>query len=96
MEFYFREIGLRHLQHIGRVGHEYVAAFAVFGHILVFAFLEVFQYGFVVALYPTGLVQRYGIPLALCAVFVQQAVLYYFELQLPYGSYYAAVVLLGF
>ncbi len=52
MKFYLRKVGLGHLKHISRVGQEYVASFAVFGHELMFAALEGFERFGVIALYP--------------------------------------------
>ena len=86
MELYLREIGLSHLQHISRVGKEHVATVAVERHILVLSALERFEFSLVVALNPACFVETYGFPAALSAVFVQQAILNDFELQLAHGA----------
>ena len=56
------EIGLRHLQDVVGVGKKYVAAFAVGGHELVFAFLERFECCLIVTFKPAGLVKRNRLP----------------------------------
>ena len=45
-----------------------------------------------VTFYPTGLIQRYRLPTALRAIFMQQTVLYYFKLQLTDRAYYLAAI----
>ena len=49
MEADMLEVFLCHLQHIARVSQEYIASFLVLCHILVLAFLELFQFLFVIA-----------------------------------------------
>lgn len=43
MEFDMLEVLLGHAQHIAAVGKEYITPLAVFGHVLIFAPLEVLQ-----------------------------------------------------
>ena len=86
VELDFGEIGLGHLQHIARVGHEDVAPVAVDTHELVLAFLEGLEGLGVVAFDPAGLVEADGLPAALGAILVEQSVLNDLELQLPHGA----------
>ena len=80
------EVHLCHLQYVARISQEYIASFAVLGHILVLAFLECFQLSRVVTLYPARLVEADGLPSAFGVVFMFQAVLDDFELQLAYSA----------
>lgn len=80
------EVHLSHLQYVTRIGQENVAAFAVLGHVLVFAFLKGIQFGRIVAFNPAGFVQTDGLPTALGIVFVLQTVLDHLELQLSYRT----------
>lgn len=92
---YVLEIILRHLQYVARVSQEYIPTLAVAGHVLVFAFLEGLQFGSIIAFDPTGLVEADGLPPALGVVFVLQAILYDFELQLAHrADDFAAVELI--
>ncbi len=50
MELDVFEILLRHAQYVARIGQKNVAPFAVFGHILVLALLEILQFFGVVRL----------------------------------------------
>ena len=86
MEAYVLEVFLCHLKNIARVGKEDVAAVAVFRHVLILALLEVLELTFVVAFYPAGLIEMYGLPTAFGVVLVLEAVLYDFKLQLSYGA----------
>lgn len=43
MEFDVLEVFLRHAKHISAVSEEYVTPFAILGHVLVFASLEILQ-----------------------------------------------------
>ena len=88
----FGEILLSHLKYITRVGKEDVAALAVDGHELVFAFFESLESLLIVAFYPACLMERYWLPAALGAILVQQAILYYLELELSHRSYTLAAV----
>ena len=56
MKLDFREVILRHLEHIVAVGHEDVASLFVDRHELMLALLEGGHRLFVVALHPAGLV----------------------------------------
>ena len=56
------EVLLSHREHIARVCQEDIATFLVFGHILIFALLEVLQFCIVVTLYPACLVEMNGFP----------------------------------
>ena len=80
------EVLLSHREHIARVCQEDIATFLVFGHILIFALLEVLQFCIVVTLYPACLVEMNGLPAALGIVFVLESVLDNLELQLTYRS----------
>ncbi len=96
MEFNIGEVSLSHLQHVRRVGKEYIASFLIGSHELVFATFEVGQSFFIIAFNPACLVERQRLPTALCAILVEQAVLYYLKLQLTYCTYdFAAVELIG-
>ena len=86
MELDVLEVLLRHGEHVARVGQEDVAAFLVLGHVLVFAFFEVFQFCGVVALYPAGLVEVDGFPAATGIILVLQTILDDLELQLADGA----------
>ena len=86
------EILLRHAQHVAAIGQENIAAFLVLGHILILTLLKVLQLLRIVALYPAGLVEMYGLPTTLGVVLVLQAILNHLELQLTYGSDNLAVV----
>ena len=90
------EVVLRHLQDVVGVGKEDVASLGVGGDVLVLAFFECFEGGFVVGFDPARFVQRDGFPAALCAVFVEEAVLDDFELELSDGADdFASVELVG-
>ena len=84
MEFDVLEVLLRHAQHIAAVGEEDIATFAVLGHVLVFASLEILQLLLIVRLYPARFVKMDGLPTALRVVFVLQTVLDDLELQLAH------------
>lgn len=84
---YFWEVALGHLQHVVGVGQEYIAAFTVNSHKLVFAFLESCEGFGVVAFDPACLVERNRFPAALGAIFVEQTILYDLKLELTYGAY---------
>ena len=57
MEFDILKIYLCHLQYIVGVGKEYITPLAVFGHVLIFAFLERFQFLGILAFNPAGFVE---------------------------------------
>lgn len=96
VEFDVLEVVLCHLEYVGAVGQEYVAALFVACHVLVFAFLEVVEFGFVVAFYPAGFVEAERLPAAFGVVFFFEAVLDDFELELAYcADYFAVVELVG-
>ena len=80
------EVLLSHGKDIGGVSQEHVASLPVACHILVFALLEIVEFGVVVAFYPAGLVEVDGFPAAAGVVFVLQPVLNDFELQLTDGA----------
>ena len=82
MEFNFREVRLRHLQHIIGIGKKYVAPVTVQRHKLMFALFKRCQGIGIVALNPACLVEMYRLPSALRAVFVEQTLLYNLKLQL--------------
>ena len=92
MEFDVFEVLLCHAQYVAAVGEENVAPLTVFGHILIFTLLEVVELSFVVALYPTCLVEVDRLPPALGIVFMLKAILDDLKLQLAYGADDAAVV----
>lgn len=92
MEGYVGEVCLCHLQHVVAVSKENVSAFFVNCHELLFASFEGSEsFGFV-AFNPACFVEADGFPSALCAVFVEESVLYDFELELSDGAYYLSVV----
>lgn len=82
MEFDIGEILLCHHQHIAGIGQIDIVALFVERHILSFTAFEVFKSGSIIAFYPASLIEADRFPLTLCAVFVEQAVLDHFELQL--------------
>ena len=82
MEFDIGEILLCHHQHIAGIGQIDIAALFVERHILSFTAFEVFKSGSIVAFYPASLIEADRFPLTLRTVFVEQAVLDHFELQL--------------
>lgn len=86
METDFREIALRHLQHITRIGQKYIATISIFGHKLVFTFLEIFKSFDIVALDPAGFIEADGFPTALSPILMQQPVLNDLKLQLTYRT----------
>ena len=77
---------LRHIQHISAVGHKDITAFLVVRHVLRLTFFEHIQLGIVIALNPTGFVHLERLPFAFSLIFVLQAVLNDFKLQLSYRS----------
>ena len=79
----FWEVGLRHLEHIARIGKEHVTALAVDCHKLMLPTLECLKGIGIVALNPACLGEMYRLPAALSAILMQEAILYYFKLQLP-------------
>ena len=92
MEFNVLEVHLGHLKYITAIGQEYIAAFAVFCHVLVLSFLEGFEFGGIVALYPTSFIKADWFPTALGIVFVFQTILDNFELKLTYRTDYLATI----
>lgn len=82
MEFNFREVRLRHLQHIIGIGKKHVAPVTVQRHKLMLALFKRCQGIGIVALNPACLVEMYRLPSALRAVFVEQTILYNLKLQL--------------
>ena len=85
MEFDVFEVVLCHLKDIVAVCQEHITPFPVLGHVLVLAFLEGFQFFFVVGGNPAGLVEVDGLPAAAGIVLVLQAVLD--DLELVDGVY---------
>ena len=69
------EVHLRHLQHISAIGQEHIPTLAVFGHVLVFALLEGFQFSRIIALNPAGFIQTERHPTSLRTVFILQTIL---------------------
>ena len=60
------------------------------------SFLEGFESLRIIALYPACLVETYGLPAALRAIFVKKTVLDHFELKLAYCAYdFSSVELIG-
>lgn len=86
MEFDMLEVLLGHLQNIAAVGQEDVSSVAVFCHILVFALLERLQFCLVIALNPACFIEADWFPAAFGVVFILQAVLDDFKLQLTNGA----------
>lgn len=98
MEANVFEVLLSHSQYVAGVGEKDVTVVTVFGHVLILALLEFFELGFVARFYlnPTGLVERNGLPAALCVVFVLEAVLNDLKLKLTYrADNLAAIELIG-
>ena len=94
MEFYTLKIILRHLQHIVAVGQEHVAPLNIFCHILIFALFEILKFCFIVALYPACFIEAYRLPATLCIILIFEAILDNLELQLSYGAYQFAAIML--
>ena len=88
----FWEVGLRHLEHIARIGKEHITALAVDCHKLMLPTLECLKGIGIVALNPARLVEMYRLPTALRAILMQQAVLYDLKLQLPDCAYNLAAI----
>ena len=86
------EVLLCHAEDIAGVGKEDIATFYIFCHVLVFALLEVFEFFWIIALYPTCFVQVYWFPATFGIVFVLKTVLDDFELKLTNGTDDATVV----
>lgn len=86
MEANLGEVGLGHLEDVVAVCQEDVTSLFVSGHVLAFALFEGFERRRIVAFYPASFVETDGLPAALRAVFVKQAVLYHLELELPHGA----------
>lgn len=80
------EVLLGHLQNIAAIGQEDVSSVAVFCHILVFALLERLQFCLVIALNPACFIEADWFPAAFGVVFILQAVLDDFKLQLTNGA----------
>ena len=80
------EVLLGHLQNIAAIGQEDISSVAVFCHILVFAFLERLQFCLVIALNPACFIEADWFPAAFGVVFILQAVLDDFKLQLTNGA----------
>ena len=77
---------LRHVQHIGAIGHKHIATFFVGSHILCLAFLEHIEFGIVVTLDPAGFVHLQRLPFTFGLVFVLQAVLDDLKLELSHRT----------
>ena len=86
METDILKVVLRHLKHIVAIGKKDVAPINILCHILIFASLEILQFGLVVALDPTGLIEAHRLPTALCVILVLETILYHLELQLSHCS----------
>ena len=82
MEPDLREVRLRHLEDIARVGEEDIPILHILGHILVLTLLEGIQRLRIVALDPASLVEVDRLPATLRVVLMQQAVLDDLELEL--------------
>ena len=92
MEFDILVVILRHLEDVAAICHKDVATLFVLRHILGFAFLEHLQLGFVVALYPAGLVHLQWLPTAFGLVLMLQAVLDNLKLQLTNRTHDLAAI----
>ena len=88
------EVLLCHGKYISGICQEDISSFPVTGHILVLAFLEVFQ--FILksrfALHPACLVETYWFPTAFGSIFVFETILNDLKLQLSHGTYEFASV----
>ena len=94
MELQMLEVLLCHGKYISGICQDDVSSFPVTGHILVLAFLEVFQ--FILksrfALHPARLVETYWFPTAFGSIFVLETILNDLKLQLSHGTYEFASV----
>ena len=75
-----------HLQSVGRLGQEHVAAILVFGEIQSLTHLEISQLLLVFAGNPCGLIERNGLVATRTIVLMQQTVLDHFKLQLAHRA----------
>ena len=82
----FGEVSLGHLEDVVGVGEEDVAALFVYGHELMLALLEGGERFGVVAFDPAGFVEADRLPATLRAIFVEEAILDDFELELTDGA----------
>ena len=80
------KVHLRHLKYITGVCQEHIAPFSILCHILVFTFLEGFQFCGIIAFYPTGFIKTYRFPATGRIVFIQQTVLNDLKLQLSHRT----------
>ena len=80
------KVHLRHLKYITGVCQEHIAPFSILCHILVFTFLEGFQFCGIIAFYPTSLIKAYWFPTTGRIVFIQQTVLNDLKLQLSHRT----------
>ena len=80
------EVLLSHTQYIARISEEHIAALNILCHILVFTFLEGFQFCGIIAFYPTSLIKAYWFPTTGRIVFIQQTVLNDLKLHLSHRT----------
>lgn len=80
------EIHLSHLKYITGICQEYITSFPILCHILIFAFLESFQFCRVITFYPTSLIKTHRLPSARRVVLIQQTILDNLKLQLPHRT----------
>ena len=92
VELDVREVLLGHTQYIRGVGEEDVTALCVFGHVLIFALLEVVKLGRIISLNPAGFVEMQRLPTAFRVVLMLQTVLDDLELQLTHSADDTSVV----
>ena len=83
---------LSHTEYVSRVCKEDISPFNILSHVLIFAFLEVFQLFLVISFNPTSLVEVYRFPSTLCIVFMFQSVLNNFKLELSNCSYNTSII----
>ena len=77
---------LRHIEHIGAIGHKHIPAFLVVRHVLRLAFLEHIEFRIVVTLDPAGFIHLQRLPFAFRLILVLEAVLNDLELELSHPS----------
>ena len=86
MELNLWKFLLGECERVAGVGEEDIAAVLVGGHICVLTTLKVSKLLGIVALDPAGLVDRYGLPAALCAILVLETVLDNLKLERTHGT----------
>lgn len=86
MKLNLGKIILSHLEHIVGVGEEHISAFFIYGHKLMLTLFECVKSLLIITFNPACFIQRYWLPSALCAILMQESVLYDFKLKLTHGT----------